>query len=233
VKRLVLLAALLIAGCGAPGNIAAPGPAAPQVVTFGDSVPAGTACGCTPFPDLYAKLLGGTSDNLAKSGFTSLDVRQQLATPVAEAAVRTATVVLVMAGANDVAAAFDTGGGTYAGPTEQVRQNVTAVVADVHALQPAAAVLIFGYWNVVEDGDVGRRDYGDDGVAEAAAATKDCNDALRKAAAGAVYVDTTTAVKGDSGEEDPTGLLAADGDHPNAAGHAAIAAAAYAALPHG
>ena len=121
----------------------------------------------------------------------------------------------------------------YAGPTEQVRQNVTAVVADVHALQPAAAVLIFGYWNVVEDGDVGRKDYGDDGVAEAAAATKDCNDALRKAAAGAVYVDTTTAVKGDSGEEDPTGLLAADGDHPNAAGHAAIAAAAYAALPHG
>jgi len=231
---------LVLAGCAAPGPAAAPAPSrsvarepAPRVVTFGDSVPAGTACGCTPFPDLYASTIGATSDNLAVSGYTSLDVRNQLDTSQARAAVRSATVVLVMAGANDLAAAFDTDGGSYAEPAAQVQQNITAVVADVHALRPTATLLIFGYWNVVEDGDVGRADYGDGGVAEAAAATKYCNDALRKAAAGAIYVDTTTAVKGDSGEDDPTGLLAGDGDHPNAAGHAAIAEAAYAALPNG
>jgi acyl-CoA thioesterase-1 len=198
------------------------------VVTFGDSVPAGTACGCTPFPDLYASRIGATSDNLSEPGFTSQDVRQQLETAKAEAAVRAANVVLVMAGANDLAPAFDTGDGSYAGPAAQVEQNVSAVVAAVHTLRPAAAVLVFGYWNVVEDGDVGRADYGDDGVAEAATATRYCNDALRAAAAGARYVDTTAAFKGD-----PTGLLAADGDHPNAAGHRAIASVAYAVLPKG
>lgn len=225
---------LVLAGCTAPGHgTPAPDGSAPAVVTFGDSVPAGTACGCTPFPDIYAGLLGATSDNLAESGFTSLDVRQQLATPQAAAAVRTASVVLVMAGANDLAAAFDAGSGAYAEPAAQVRQNVTAVVAAVHALRPSASVLIFGYWNVVEDGDVGHADYGDDGVTEAVTATRYCNDALRQAATGATYVDTTTAFKGEAGEADPTGLLAADGDHPNAAGHEAIAEAAYAALPKG
>ena len=225
---------LLLAGCAAPGHSTPePSGSAPAVVTFGDSVPAGTACGCTPFPDIYAGLLGATSDNLAESGFTSLDVRRQLATPQATAAVRTASVVLVMAGANDLGAAFDAGDDSDADPAAQVQQNITAVVAAVHGLRPSASVLIFGYWNVVEDGDVGRADYGDDGVAEAAAATKYCNDALRRAASGATYVDTTTAFKGTTGEADPTDMLAADGDHPNAAGHGAIAEAAYAALPNG
>jgi lysophospholipase L1-like esterase len=234
VKAALVALVLLLAGCTAPGrSTPAPIGSAPAVVTFGDSVPAGTACGCTPFPDIYAGLLGATSENLAESGYTSVDVRQQLATPQAAAAVRTASVVLVMAGANDLGAAFDTGGGSYTGPAAQVQQNITAVVAAVHGLRPSAAVLIFGYWNVVEDGDVGRADYGDEGVAEAAAATKYCNDALHRAASGAIYVDTTTALKGGSGAADPTDLLAADGDHPNAAGHEAIAEAAYAALPSG
>jgi lysophospholipase L1-like esterase len=234
VKAALVGLALLLAGCTAPGHSTpAPDGSAPAVVTFGDSVPAGTACGCTAFPDIYAGLLGATSQNLAESGFTSLDVRQQLATPQAAAAVRTASVVMVMAGANDLAEAFDAGGGSYAAPAAQVQQNIAAVVAAVHGLRPSASVLIFGYWNVVEDGDVGRTDYGGDGVAEAAAATKYCNDALRRAATGAIYVDTTTALKGDNGHADPTDLLAADGDHPNAAGHEAIAEAAYAALPNG
>jgi acyl-CoA thioesterase I len=246
-RRVLLVVVLvLLAGCAGPGRGAGavpsrsvpspsvPSPSVPRVVTFGDSVPAGTACGCTPFPDLFAARLGGTSDDLAEAGFTSLDVRNQLATPQARSAVRTATVVLVMAGANDIAAAFDAaGGGSYAKPATRVQRNIAAVVAAVHTLRPTAAVLIFGYWNVVEDGDVGRAHYGDDGVAEAATATRYCDDALRRAAAGATYVDTTAAVRGGSGSGDPTGLLAADGDHPNAAGHAAIAAAAYAALPHG
>jgi lysophospholipase L1-like esterase len=230
--RAALAAVLLLAGCAAPQGFTPPPATVPVVVTVGDSVPAGTACACTPFPDLYARLVGATSVNLASPGFTSVDVRGQLGTPQASAAVHTASVVLVMAGANDFAAAFDSGG-SYPGPAGQVQRNVTAAVTAVHGLQPRASVLVLGYWNVVEDGDVGRKDYGDDGVAEALTATTACNDALRRAAAatGATYVDTTGAFKGDSGDEDPTGLLAADGDHPDAAGHAAIAEAAYAALP--
>jgi acyl-CoA thioesterase-1 len=233
-----VLPLLLVAGCAAPDPSSVPelSGSASRVVTFGDSVPAGTACSCTPFPDLYASRLGAASDNLAAPGSTSLDVRRQVTTAPASAAVRGADVVLLMAGANDLAAAFDAGGGgSYAGPAADVQRNVTAAVESVRALRPGAAVLIFGYWNVVEDGDVGRRDYGDDGVTEAAAATRYCDDALRRAATatGATYVDTTRVFKGDSGERDPTGLLTADGDHPNAAGHRAIAQAAYRVLPTG
>ncbi|MEV6493830.1 SGNH/GDSL hydrolase family protein [Actinoplanes sp. NPDC051633] len=230
------LAALMVAGCGTPARTVSSVPAA-RVVTVGDSVPAGTACDCEPFPDLYARRIGAGSDNLAQPGFTSADVRDQLLNQVgaapARAAVAAADVVLVMAGANDVAAVFDAGGGSYTAVADTVRRNVIAAVDTVHRLRPSASVLIFGYWNVVEDGDVGRADYGDDGVAEAASATEACNDALARAAAstGAVYVDTAAAFKGDSGERDPTALLTPDGDHPDAAGHAALAAAAYAALP--
>ena len=42
---------------------------------------------------------------------------------------------------------------------------------------------------------------------------------------GAGYVDLYAAFKGEHAERDPTRLLAADGDHPNAAGHRVIAAA--------
>lgn len=220
---------LLLSGC----SPATPVASAPRVVTLGDSVPAGTACGCTPFPDLYADRVGAASDNLATPGSTSLDVRRELGTARAQAAVSAATVVLVMVGANDVAAVFDDGGGSYTAVADAVQRNVTAIVTAVHRLRPSAPVLVFGYWNVVEDGDVGRADYGDDGVAEAAQATAAGNQALHRAATatGAGYVDTTATFKGGTGAEDPTALLTPDGDHPNATGHEALAAAAYAALP--
>ena len=43
-------------------------------------------------------------------------------------------------------------------------------------------------------------------------------------ATGATYISTLPAFHGQDGTRDPTNLLAPDGDHPNAAGHAAIAA---------
>jgi acyl-CoA thioesterase-1 len=92
---------------------------------------------------------------------------------------------------------------------------------------------VLGYWNVVEDGDVGRSDYGADGAAEAAIATDQANTALRQAAqaAVAVFLDTSDALNGDDGDGDPTDLLTSDGDHPNRRGHEAIAQAVYSALP--
>jgi lysophospholipase L1-like esterase len=88
---------------------------------------------------------------------------------------------------------------------------------------------------VVKDGAVGLAEYGAAGLASAEAATRYCNRALREAAqrSGARYVPTTPVFKGTDRDQDPTNLLAADGDHPNAAGHQAIAGAIYAAAPAG
>jgi lysophospholipase L1-like esterase len=47
---------------------------------------------------------------------------------------------------------------------------------------------------------------------------------------GATYVDLLTAFRGSDGSEDCTPLLAPDGDHPSAQGHALIARTLAAAL---
>lgn len=46
----------------------------------------------------------------------------------------------------------------------------------------------------------------------------------------AIYADFSTPFIGTDGSADPTDLLASDGDHPNAAGHARLADAVVSAL---
>jgi lysophospholipase L1-like esterase len=210
------------------------------VVTLGDSVPAGTACDCDPFPDLYAARLSppARSINDARPGYTSADVRGQLSDPSVRAALGTATVVLIMAGANDLADAFDNGRDedAYRDAAAGVRQNVDATVAAIRRDHPAAVpVLVLGYWNVVKDGAVGLATYGADGERSAVTATRYADQALRQAAgdSGARYVATTPLFDGARRDQDPTALLAADGDHPDADGHRAIADAVFAAQPTG
>jgi lysophospholipase L1-like esterase len=86
-------------------------------------------------------------------------------------------------------------------------------------------VIVTDYWNVFEDGDVGRDDRGAAYLAWSDRLTRAFNAALcpRVAAAGATCLDLYAPFKGADGRGDPTGLLAGDGDHPNAAGHALIA----------
>ncbi len=214
-----LLALLLLAGCAHPA-----GPAAPlrTVVALGDSVPAGSACGCDPFPDLYARAQHAVDVNLAEPGYTSADVLAQL--PADRDVLASASEVLLMVGANDLAGAFDADD-PYAPAAAAVRADVAATVTAIERIHPVP-VIVFGYWNVVLDGRVGTEHYGPDGVRAAAEATRYANNALRAAArqTGVRYVPTEAAFHGDDGGRDPTGLLAPDGDHPNAAGHAAIAA---------
>jgi lysophospholipase L1-like esterase len=237
-RALAWVLVLVLAGCApvAASTVVVP---VPDVLALGDSVPAGSVCGCVAFPTLYARKLApdGQAIDLARGGFTSGDVRSQVDDPVVQEAIRAATITVIMVGANDLAAVFDPGGGGDAQADQQaatgVEANVAAVVARIRAVQATARpVLVLGYWNVVEDGDVARSDYSTADTAQAAAITGYTNDALRAAATAgrATYVPTLAAFKGTDGTADPTRLLADDGDHPNALGHAAIADTLYAAL---
>jgi lysophospholipase L1-like esterase len=93
------------------------------------------------------------------------------------------------------------------------------------------AILVSGYWNVYEDGTVADRDYGQEGRVESDRLTRAVNQVIQAQAVqqGMTYVDLSTPFKGRGGDEDPTHLLADDGDHPNAAGHQRIASALLAA----
>jgi lysophospholipase L1-like esterase len=231
--------ALAVAGCTGPASPSEP-PGTPVVVTLGDSVPAGTACGCDPFPDRYARLVSpdAVSVNLAQPGDTSADIRDEAGDDDVRADLRRATIVLIMAGANDLAAAVADGRDdrAYETSADQVEANVAATVDTVMRMhRTPVTVLVLGYWNVVKDGAVGLAAYGAAGLASAHAATRYCNLALQRAAkqTGARYVPTTAAFRGDHRALDPTGLLAPDGDHPNADGQEAIAEAVYAVLSTG
>ncbi|MFG3685068.1 SGNH/GDSL hydrolase family protein [Micromonospora sp. NPDC047740] len=215
----------------------AAGPAAGAVVALGDSVPAGSACDCVPFPDLYARMQvpAVPSVNLARGGFSSDDVWAQLESPDTDEDLREAGVIMIMVGANDLAAAFDADGddATYRRVAARVGANVAATIVRIRELHDGpVTVLVLGYWNVVKDGSVGLVEYGDAGMAQSATATRYVNQALHDAAAetAALYVPTYPAFKGVAGDQDPTDLLADDGDHPNAVGHELIARAANAAV---
>ena len=229
----VVLVVVLFAGaCGtASGATVLPGaapvtrgtPGTPSVVTLGDSVAAGAECGCDPFPALYAKDQHAIDVNLAESGATAAAVRDELTDD--SAALSRAAEVLIMIGANDVADTIDDPT-TYSAAAAGVQSDVTATIAGIEQAH-SVPVIVLGYWNVVLDGQVGKEAYGADGVRAAAQATSMINDALEAAAstnAKAEYITTEPAFHGDDGTHDPTDLLASDGDHPNAAGQAAIAA---------
>jgi len=236
VRRSSLLAALvavLLAGaCGtASGATVIPGgtpgprptPGTPSVVTLGDSVAAGAECDCDPFPALYAKDQHAIDVNLAESGAKAADVRDEL--PGNSGALAKAAEVLIMIGANDVADTIDDPS-TYPAAASSVQNDVTATIAGIEKSH-TVPVIVLGYWNVVLDGQVGQETYGPDGVKAAAQATAMINNALQAAAstnAEAEYITTEPAFHGGDGTHDPTDLLAPDGDHPNAAGQAAIAA---------
>jgi len=217
-----------------------------RVVGLGDSVPAASVCDCTSYVSLVAHheadRLGtrATVANLADGGLTTSDVLDQLGESSVRRKIAAADLVIITIGAND----FDTGtvADDSCGPPdlrcyrstlrEQASQ-LDDVLKKVEALlgRRSASVLMTGYWNVFLDGDVAA-DRGHDYVRNSVALTKAENAQIAKVAQarGATYVDLFTAFKGASGTRNDTGLLASDGDHPNAAGHRTIAKALEAVL---
>jgi lysophospholipase L1-like esterase len=219
-----------------------------NIVVLGDSVPAGGACDCVPFGEQYGALVrhhtGGRvqTTNFARGGFTGPDVQQQLATTAGQAAIRAATTVVVMVGANDMAEAFGkvrsgaSAAGTFGPAAQEARADVVSAVRRIRTLHRGPVqVAILGYWNDFRDGRVGLATYGAAGMTTVRAATGYTNRALQQAAADTAsrYVSTSTVFHGPDGTKDPTPLLAPDGDHPNATGHTLVARRLYLALPNG
>lgn len=252
VAATVLAAGGLLAGCTASGATDPPrtttttstsparrttAPAPGLVVGLGDSVTAGTACGCTTFIDLYAAGLAERQHrpvralNLGRAGLSSVGLAQQLATAPVRAQLARADTVVVTIGANDLVPLvrkWQVGGcpqECVAAPVSAMRDQLSGGLAELRQdLPPGARVLVTDYWNVFEDGDVADRLYGDGFADWSDAVTKRANAAICAAATAADdhCVDLYEPFEG-AGDRDPTALLAGDGDHPNGAGHRLIA----------
>jgi lysophospholipase L1-like esterase len=210
------------------------------VLAMGDSVPSGAACHCRPFPEAYGDLLGQrtetrvTVDNRAVGGLDTGELLAQLRRPGMAGAVRRADVFLVTIGANDFGDhhAEVVGGRCGAGDVACVgtelaamRQRLASVLARIRSLRAGrpTTILVTGYWNVFQDGDVARRAFGERGLQASLRLTRRANEVIRAVSdgAGARYVDIFAPFENRGA--DVTSLLAADGDHPDAAGHALIA----------
>jgi lysophospholipase L1-like esterase len=211
-----------------------------HVVALGDSVPSGAACSCDPFPALYGRLLSrrtGTEVTVVNDGTGGLDtggLLDQLHAPQVVGALHLADVVLVTIGANDfldrheqvVEGTCSTDGTADCASEDlaSMRGNLTSALTRIRTLRQGqpTTVLVTGYWNVFEDGATAQQASGSSGVQASIDLPRSVNAAIRavSTAAGAQYVDLFGPFQS---HRDIDSLLAADGDHPDAAGHQLIA----------
>jgi len=248
-----------VAGCSASRSSPAPGPTEStttslsasgaaaalhdwSIVALGDSVPYGSNCDCTPYPELTGVGLSAppqrtvTVTNDAVGGYTTADVLAQLqsnATVIDQ--VRSSDVVEIEIGANDVAhsASCGTSAACYQPTVPVVEKNLAAIVARVHELTTGRQVLVvlLDYWSVWLGGQYAAAQ-GDAYVTAATEVTDQVNTVIKSTASmtNSAYVDLRAAFKGPDYVNDETDYLAPDGDHPNAAGHEQIAAATVAVI---
>jgi lysophospholipase L1-like esterase len=246
--------AILVSGCSsAPAATGTPPSTGPRstsppstsdphqhdwsIVALGDSVPHGTSCGCTPYPELSATSLTEpvsrevTATNDAVGGFTTADVLTQLRSDDdVISQVSKANVVEIEVGANDVAysGSCGTSAACYQPRIRSTQQNLAEIVARVRDLTAGRPVLLvlLDYWSVWLGGQYAEAE-GPAYVDAADGVTDQVNSVIKTTAAntGAAYVDLRAAFKGPNYAYDETRYLASDGDHPNAAGHEQIAAA--------
>ena len=246
------LVAVVAAGCStAPSGSGSTTPPAASsagpphtwsVVALGDSVPHGSNCGCTPYPELTGADLAApperpvTVTNDAVGGFTTGDVLRQLTSDAAVIdEVRTSDVVEIEVGANDVgySGTCGTSVACYQPTVPAVEKNLAAIVARAHELTAGRRVLIvlLDYWSVWLGGQYAAAQ-GDAYVSAAAEVTDQVNTVIKDTASTthSAYVDLRAAFRGPDYAYDETHYLSSDGDHPNAAGHQQIAAATVAVI---
>jgi lysophospholipase L1-like esterase len=239
-----VMAAVLVVGAAESTASPVLGPRLSHIavaVALGDSVPYGTRCACTPFPERSAariRSLTGrrvTTYNDSVSGYRSADVLAQLTSNrTVIAHVRAATVVEVMIGANDIGytSRCGTRASCYRPALAVARRNTVAIVARIRALTAGreVAIVLIGYWNAWLDGRYAAA-RGAAYVATSRSLTRSQNASILAIArtTRSLYVDLWQVFRGVA-DDDDTALLASDGDHPNSAGQARIAAAVVAAL---
>jgi lysophospholipase L1-like esterase len=149
--------------------------------------------------------------------------------------VAAADVVEIEVGANDVAHTTQCGSDVscYTPRIPEMEQNLGAIVRRVHELASGRHVLVvlLDYWSVWLGGKYAQAE-GAAYVAAAEEMTDRVNAVIKSTAArsGSPSVDLRAAFKGPDYAYDETQYLSDDGDHPNAAGHEQIAAAAAAVI---
>jgi len=202
-----------------------------SIVALGDSVPYGTNCHCTPYPELTAKPLQATAANDAVPGYRTTNVRRQILSDTAVVdRLRGADVVEIEVGANDVAYSSQCGTsvGCYTPRLPAMERNLAAIVRRVRRLTNGhkRVIVLLDYWSVWLGGKYAT-EKGQAYVNAASELTARVDAAIKTVAAdsGSAYVDLRAAFKGPTYLYDETHYLSSDGDHPNAAGHEQIAKA--------
>jgi lysophospholipase L1-like esterase len=206
-----------------------------RLVGLGDSVPAGTGCGCASYIDRVGRALARAQRspvavvNQAHPGQTSQELLEQVRRR--HTRIGAGEVAVVTVGAND----FDERSlgqsgcraddlSCYAGPLHALRHNMDALLSALRPVGgPAGRVVVTDYWNVFLDGQVGAG-HGKAYERDSSALTRSVDKVLLDAAkqADVTFVDLLGPFKA-LPDGDDTPLLAADGDHPSEAGHAMIA----------
>lgn len=221
-------------------------PPAVRLLGLGDSVTAGTDCACTDYVTGLGRLLADrdsrpvTVDNLGAPGATTSDLLVALSTDRAlQQAVSRADVVVVTLGANDLTDSLDAwrrgdcSVGCYQPGVDAMSERLTQAVSAIRKLRsgPPAQILLTTYWNVFPDGQVAERAESDGYLPWSDQITRAANQAIRSSAdrTGAACVDLYGPFRSHPGD-DPTDLLADDGDHPNPAGTALISQQVLAAV---
>ncbi|MFT4293780.1 MAG: SGNH/GDSL hydrolase family protein, partial [Micropruina sp.] len=216
------------------------GPA--HLVGLGDSVMAGTNCDCDGIVAGLADSLQSawkvpvSQVNLGESGATTDDLLDDLTNdPRTMSEVGRADVVLVIIGANDLTDDLDTWRRTgcerscYQPHVRQMQSRLAKILARIANLEGTRpyTLVVDGYWNILTDGQTALQQGGWPQLSWSRAVTAAVDAAIQDAAgaAGARYVELRP-VFADTADR----LLADDGDHPNAAGVAAIVRANLRAL---
>lgn len=174
------------------------------------------------------------------SGVTAADLADELEQDsTLRAATARSDIVVITVGANDLSHSLGRwrSGGC---PSSCYEPDVTtmadhldtvlATVTQLHAANPVR-ILVTTYWNVFADGQVAEQAESAGYLRWSDQVTRAADAAISRSAvrAGVGCVDLYTPFKPHPGD-DPTALLADDGDHPNPAGTALISRTVLAAL---
>lgn len=242
VVGVVIARVTLLAAASAPA-VAATAPL--RLVALGDSVTAAHGCGCTGFPTRFGRDVTAATgipvsvETHGIDGATAADALAASREPALRSALQSADDVVITIGANDVepsvasvpdparTAATEAWQAQVQAGVQDVSSSVDPLLTDLDASPRHPRVFVTGYWAVGLDGAVARALCTPRQADAQVRLTAEVNAALAADAArhAATYVDLGPVFHGDDGTVDPTPLLAADGDHPSALGHAAIARA--------